>query len=219
MGEINVYIADNQALTKVGIITILKGHFNQQMVVNEFANKEELFEQLKKGQPHLLIIDFDFFDFNDISEIAQIKNLAPETGVLIVTDNQSSDTISKVVNLGISNYILKTSTEQELIEGVQATLNNKKFFSSSVLDILIEQRTKPKILNETGKLTISEIEIVKLISQGLTTKEIASQKFLSFHTIITHRKNIFRKLAINNTSELMMYAMRAGIIDNLEYYI
>ncbi len=68
-------------------------------------------------------------------------------------------------------------------------------------------------------LTASEIEIVKLIAEGMTTKEIASRKNVSFHTIMTHRKNIFRKARVNNASELVMFAIRAGIIDTIEYQI
>ena len=72
---------------------------------------------------------------------------------------------------------------------------------------------------ETGHLTPSEIEIVRLIADGLTTKEIAVRKNISFHTVMTHRKNIFRKLDVNNTSELIKYAMKANIIGDIEYYI
>jgi DNA-binding NarL/FixJ family response regulator len=219
MNKISVYIADNQALTRIGIIQVLNNYLNQNIETKEFATRETLIGQIKNDKPQILIIDYDLFDFNDISEMQLICKLSPETGVLIITDNQSAEDISKLVGLGFSNYVLKTCTEQELIEGFNATLNNRKYFSSEVLDIIIGQRSKPKSMQEPGKLTASETEIVKMISQGLTTKEIASQRNLSFHTVITHRKNIFRKLGINSTSELMMYAMRNGLIDNLEYYI
>jgi DNA-binding CsgD family transcriptional regulator len=72
---------------------------------------------------------------------------------------------------------------------------------------------------ETGQLTASEIEIVRLVAEGLTTKEIAIRKHISFHTVATHRKNIFRKLGVTNASELLMYAIKAGIIDTIEYHI
>lgn len=72
---------------------------------------------------------------------------------------------------------------------------------------------------ETHHLTTTETEVVKLIAEGKTTKEIAAQKNISFHTVMTHRKNIFRKLGVNSSSELIMYAIRAGWIDNIEYYI
>ena len=92
--------------------------------------------------------------------------------------------------------------------------------SSQVLDVLLERKANPRpTAGEAGKLTATELEIVRLIAQGLTNKEIAIRKKLSYHTIITHRKNIFRKLGISNSSELLMYAMRAGLIDTTEYYI
>ena len=72
---------------------------------------------------------------------------------------------------------------------------------------------------ETGQLTDSEMEIVRLIAEGLTTKEIASRKYISFHTVITHRKNIFRKLGVSSVSELIMYAIKAGWINMIEYHI
>jgi DNA-binding NarL/FixJ family response regulator len=219
MDKITVYIADNQALTRAGILSILDKYYNYQIDAKEFHSRDLLFEQLKKEQPQILIIDFDLFDFNDINELSQITRLSPSTGILIITEEQSPSVVSKVVNLGFTNYILKSCSEQELTESFHSALNNRKYFSNEILDIILDQRSKPIHSQETGKLTASETEIVKLISQGLTTKEIANKRNLSFHTVITHRKNIFRKLAINNTSELMMFAMRNGLIDNLEYYI
>jgi DNA-binding CsgD family transcriptional regulator len=88
-----------------------------------------------------------------------------------------------------------------------------------LLDILLEVDQKKNSIEETGQLTISEIEIVRLISEGLTTKEIALRKFISFHTVISHRKNIFRKLGVTSISELIMYSIKAGWINTIEYYI
>jgi DNA-binding NarL/FixJ family response regulator len=219
MEKITAYIADNQNLTKAGIIAVLNKFYNQNIIFQEFSTKDTLIGQLQKEQPQLLIIDFDLFDFNDVAELSMVKKYAPATGILIVTDNKSADTISKVVNAGINNYVLKNCSQEELTDAVSATLSNRKYFSNDIMDVLIERRTNVRNIDEQGKLTATETEIVRLIAQGLTTKEIAEKRNLSFHTIITHRKNIFRKLAINSTSELMMYAMRNGLIDSLEYYI
>ena len=219
MQKLVVYIADNQMISRIGSSTILEKHFSNNVELAYAATKDELKKKLSENQPHLLIIDFDLFDFKDVSELFEIKNNFKSMGILVFTDNQSPDDILSVVNSGITVYLLKTCTEQEFIEGINAALSGKKYFSSEILDVLFDQRSKPKNSHETGKLTLSEIEIVRLIAQGLTTKEIALHKHLSFHTIITHRKNIFRKLAISNQSELIMYAMRAGIIDTMDYYI
>jgi len=220
MDNIKVLIADNQTFTRNGIIGILSGYLNHHLTIEPVKNKEELFEKILSTQPHVLIIDFDLFDFNNASELLEIRKKSPCIGILVITDNQSPEDIMKLLDCGITNYILKSCEEEELIEAFNATLHNRKYFSSQVLDVLLAKKTSNKNSRiSNGKITNAETEIVRLITQGLTTKEIASQKNLSYHTIITHRKNIFRKLGITSTSELIMYAMRNGIVDSTEYYI
>ena len=218
MNALSILICDNQPLTRAGIIILLKNYFNQKITIREVKTKDELFEQLK-AQPDILIIDFDLLDFSQVSELNTVKKIAPNTGILVVTDNQTPDDIIKVLDCGINNFILKSSGEQELLDAFNATVSSKKYFSNEVLEVLLQRKSSPRQNQEIGKLTLAEIEIVRLITQGMTTKEIALIKHLSFHTIITHRKNIFRKLGIGNSSELLMYALRAGIIDSSEYYI
>lgn len=220
MNEITIIIADNQNFTRVGIISILSEFYNHNLRISSVKNKMELNGILITEEPHLLIIDYNLFDFAFVAEFGEIRKNFPNMGILVVSDILESEEVLSIINLGITNYILKTSEEQELLEAVNATLNNRKYLSSQILDVLLERKAnirQPTL--EIGKLTISELDIVRLIAQGLTTKEIAIQKSLSYHTIITHRKNIFRKLGISNSSELLMYAMRAGLIDTTEYYI
>jgi len=97
-------------------------------------------------------------------------------------------------------------------------LQGKRYHGQEVVNIMMEPGQNRRTIQENTYLTGSEIEIVRLIAEGMTTKEIASRKNVSFHTIMTHRKNIFRKLKVNNASELVMYAIRSGIIDT-EYQI
>lgn len=220
MDNINVLIADNQSFTRTGIIAILSGYLNHHLTIEPVKNKEELFEKITLVQPHILIIDFDLSDFNTASELLEVKKLSPCIGILVISDNQSPEDIMKLLDCGITNYILKSCEEEELIEAFNATLHSRKYFSSQILDVLLAKKNiNRNVRTGNGHITPAETEIVKLITQGLTTKEIASQKNLSYHTIITHRKNIFRKLGITNTSELIMYAMRNGIVDSTEYYI
>lgn len=220
MEPINVLIADNQDFTRIGIITILADYLNDHVLIHRVKTKKELNEKLLLHQPHVLIIDFNFFDYTSICELTEIRKLSSSIGILLITDNHSPEDISKALDCGITNYILKNCEKQELIDAFNATINSRKYFSSQVLNVLLDNKT---VIRNTvpakNRITPAENEIIKLITQGFTTKEIASQKKLSYHTIITHRKNIFRKLGINNTSELMMYAMRTGIIDTTEYYI
>jgi DNA-binding NarL/FixJ family response regulator len=220
MDQINVLLADNQSFTRQGITSILSNYLNGNLTLDYAKNRIELYEKLVTISPHILIIDFDLFDFRSISELTEIRRLSPCIGILVITDNHSANDIIKVLDCGVTNYILKSCGEQELIEAFNATINNRKYLSSQVLDILLEVKNiirNSKVSN--GAITTSEMEIVRLITQGLTTKEIAIHKKLSYHTIITHRKNIFRKLKINHSSELIIYAMQMGMSDNTEYYI
>jgi DNA-binding NarL/FixJ family response regulator len=220
MDNINVLIADNQSFTRIGIMEILSGYLNHHLTIEPVKNKEELFGKITSVEPHILIIDFDLFDFKTANELLEVRKVSPCMGILVITDNQSPEDIMNLLDCGITNYILKSCEEDELIEAFNATLHSRKYFSSQVLDVLLSKKNiNKKVHTGNGHITPAEIDIVRLITQGLTTKEIASQKNLSYHTIITHRKNIFRKLGITSTSELIMYAMRNGIVDTTEYYI
>ena len=121
--------------------------------------------------------------------------------------------------MGIKNLIYKTAGPEEIFAAMDSAIRNKKYYSDEVLDLLLENSQAPNESTEPAYLTPAEIKVVKLIANGLTTKEIAAQINNSYHTVMSHRKNIFRKLNINNSSELVMYAVRAGLIDNIEYHI
>jgi DNA-binding NarL/FixJ family response regulator len=220
MKNINIFIADNQSFTRAGIITLLSEYYDSHVDIEKIDNKETLFERLPVIQPNLFIIDFDLFNFDTITDLSEIKKVSPSTGTLVITNNQLPGNIMEVLDCGITTYITKASAEDEFIDAVNATMNSRKYLSSDILDILLSQKTtRKKVQPAQGNLTFSELEIVKLIALGYTTKKIAYQKNLSYHTVITHRKNIFRKLGITNSSELIIHAMRSGIIDSTEYYI
>ncbi len=139
--------------------------------------------------------------------------------VLVLTNSLTRKELTGLNSIGIKNILFKSATEEELVTGVKLALQGKKYHGQEVMDIMMESTESKRLVHENTSLTGSEIDVVKLIAEGMTTKEIASRKHVSFHTIITHRKNIFRKLKVNNASELVMYAIRAGIIDTVEYQI
>jgi DNA-binding NarL/FixJ family response regulator len=123
-------------------------------------------------------------------------------------------------NIGIHNIIFKTADQEEILAALEATVKAKKFYSENVLKILFEfQERKKTSENIDEQLTCSEVGIIKLIADGYTTKEIASRKNISFHTVMSHRKNIFRKLGVNNISELLMHSVKSGLIGTIEYHI
>ena len=219
METLNILLADNQSLTRNGIVRILTNSYGKALNIKEINSRDDLYETLKTFDPAILIIDVELFDFPDTSELRELKGIFSTIPILVVSDQKSPTEILKVIDCGITNYVLKSCDSDEFMDAFNHTISGKKYFCNEVMDVILDHKTSSKNTPDQGNLTSSEIAIVKLITQGLTTKEIAHQKNLSFHTIITHRKNIFRKLGIGNSSELLMYALRSGMIDTSEYYI
>lgn len=213
-----IVIADTQFLVVETLKTILNED-ERFSVVGIVGSKHELMKILEHEICNLLITDPVLFDFNSIDDLKNIRSNFPGLSILILTSLVGKAEFNELSRLGIKNIIYKTADRNEVVSAVDAALKGKKFFSEEVLNLIIEMNESKAITEEPTHLTASEIEIVRLISGGLTTKEIANQKNISFHTVNTHRKNIFRKMRINNTSELIIQAIKAGWIDNIEYYI
>ena len=114
---------------------------------------------------------------------------------------------------------MKESSKEEIISALKESLKGNRFICNHVSNILLDSSKKSQLLGNKQLLTSTEQEILKEMSLGKTTKEIAAKRFVSAHTIMTHRKNIFRKIEVNNVHEATKYAMRAGIVDMAEYYI
>lgn len=215
---IKVLIADSQFLITESLkyILINDGHFNVTNIVKE---KAELLKELESGRISLLITDHSFIDISGISELKDLTNRFPDLKVLIITNNLSKSELIELNINGFNNVILKTTDKTELLEAINSTLKGRKYYSNELLDLLFDVTKTNDKGEENRLLTNSEIEIVRLIANGMTTKEIAAHKFISFHTVMSHRKNIFKKLGVTSVSELIMYAIKAGWIDNIEYYI
>jgi DNA-binding NarL/FixJ family response regulator len=217
-GPIRILIADKQFLITESLKFILQeeGSFN---VVNVVSEKNEILAALSIETITLLIIDPSLVALSSLSELKEIKNSFPCMKLLVIINSITKSDLRELNNLGITNIILKTARKEEVIEAVHATIKEKKYYSDELLDVLFEGTERKTPGEEVVYLTISEIEIVRLISEGLTTKDIAAKKFVSFHTVISHRKNIFRKLGVSSVSELIMYAIKAGWINTIEYHI
>jgi DNA-binding NarL/FixJ family response regulator len=214
---VQVLIADSQFLITESLKLILQndGRFIVHKVVTE---QNDLINTLKLKNVLILIIDPSLVDIAGFNELKEIKCSFSELKFLVLTNNVSKKELHEFNSIGITNIVLKTAGKEEIIEALNAALNGKKHYSNELLDLLFETNER-KNSEETGQLTNSELDIVRLIAEGLTTKEIAAKKFISFHTVISHRKNIFRKLGVTSISELIMYSIKAGWINTIEYHI
>ena len=215
---LQVLIADSQFLIIESLKILLQN--DERFVVNKVVTeKNELIESLNLRSSSLLIIDPALTDFEGFTELKEILSRFPELKVLVISNNISKRELQEYNSVGITSVVLKTAGKEEITEALNAAINGKKYYSNELLDLLFEKDERKSSVAETSQLTNAEAEIVRLIAEGLTTKEIAARKFISFHTVISHRKNIFRKLGVTSISELIMYSIKAGLINTIEYNI
>ncbi|NTU69032.1 MAG: response regulator transcription factor [Chlorobiaceae bacterium] len=209
----SILIADTQFLTTEALNSVLAAEGYAVACVHTRAG---LHDYLKVNEPSLIVTDYILFDFRSINDLRELGELHEGSPILVLCNSVNQMQIKELNQAGIRNIALKTDDRTELLQAVATAMKGKKAYSGSVLDILLKQDGPAE---DACLLTTSEIEIVRLISTGLTTKEIAVKKHVSFHTVTTHRKNIFRKLGVSSSPELMMFAIKAGLIDNIEYHI
>jgi DNA-binding NarL/FixJ family response regulator len=191
--EKHIIIADTQFLITESLTDILQNELHY-LVREVVYNKNDLVSALSEPAISLLILDFNLLDFDNFFELKKIVCEDSHIPVLILTNSLTNSELSELNAIGIKNILLKTADKEEIIVAIESAVRGRKYYSTEILDMLTEVYEKRNSLHETNQLTKSETEIVKLIAEGYTTKEIATRKFNSYHTVMTHRKNIFRKL-------------------------
>ena len=210
----NVLIADNQGITRAGLMYILQSVTEAESRC--VADKAGLIEELKSCPDSVVIIDYTLFDINDAAELLVLGDRFPNACWLLFSDDLSTDFIRLVVASSTRfGVVHKDSPLSEIRLAISTAIVGQRYICQRVT----EQLLKPEKKEEKVKLTATETDILKDIALGMTTKEIAEKRFSSFHTINTHRKNILRKLGVNNVHEATKYALRAGLVDSAEYYI
>ena len=215
--KINLLIADPNTLTREGLKALLSKKTGVE-IVGEASQMADLLPLLETEEPDILVIDYDVPGCFQIGDIADIRVKYPKTDIMVVTGNQNRDDILQILGLQVEVYLLKECDENELISALSACARGEKFFCGRIMDTILESAIRSVSAPQTEtcnpiQLTEREVEVIRLIGNGNTTKDIATQLFLSFHTVTTHRKNIFKKLRIRTASELTVYAVQNGIIE------
>lgn len=214
----NIIVADNQDITRAGWIFILQS-LKMDENLTEAENKKELILALGENPDSMVIVDYSLFDFESIQDLNNLHERYKNSSWIICSNELSEDFIRQIV-YSPYNYsvILKDSSIDEIRMCLKQLAKGGRYISNSISNAMLESSRNTQTV-EKGILTHTETEILKDIAMGHSTKDIASNRHISIHTVMTHRKNIFRKLEVNNVLEATKYAMRAGIVDLSEYYI
>jgi DNA-binding NarL/FixJ family response regulator len=213
-----IVIADSQFLVIESLKQLIKEE-HKYVLCGIADSRYSLIKLMQLNTPDLLITDINLIDYDSPDDLKLIMEDFKNLSILILTNQVTHSELGKLLKSGIKNISLKTDEKKDLLFSIEMAVKQRKQFSDQILDMILELSEDKSINVEPSSLTLSEIEIVKLIADGHTTKEIALKKHISFHTVVTHRKNIFRKLEINSVSELIKFAVRKGLIDYIEYNI
>lgn len=211
-----VILADNQYITKQGWRFVLNRY--SETAIEEALSKKDLIRLLTETTDAFVILDYTLFDFKSVEELQILESRFKDVKWLLVSDELSYEFLNTLVHTTHSfSVLLKDSSKEEIDLTFSNLFKGYRYICTSVNNILLDNNLNNK--SEKEVLTNTEKEILKDIAHGYTTKEIASKRNVSSHTIVTHRKNIFRKISVNTIFEATKYAMRSGIVDIAEYTI
>lgn len=209
MSEIRVGIADAHFVVREGLKYVFS-HDKNIDLVGECTKGKDIPKLLKNGID-VLIFDYDHADYISFDDLQKVFRVAPDTKVLIISAHNEVSQINRVLRQNIRGYLSKECSEAEILQAVHAIAKGDKFYCNQILDAVARAEKDGKDCGPTV-LSQREIEVVEYIAQGLTAAQVAEKMCLSVHTINTHRKNIFKKVNVNSTTELVRFAMDASII-------
>jgi len=179
--------------------------------VGEAANADELFGQLTVKKPELIILDIVLPDISGIEITRILRRQMPNIKILILTAEGDSETLMELTSIGIDGFISKASPFDELLKAIRIVANGGVYYGKDSSKVLTSVRiSKPNINSKI--FTARETEIIELCAKGLTAKEIAEKLDIAIKTVTTHKYNIFKKLGINNSVELVNYCLKNHIV-------
>jgi len=213
-----VLIIDDHPLFREGLKSLLAQH-SWFEVVGEAGSGQEGLKKTKKLKPDLVLMDISLPDKSGIELTRTIRELLPKIRVAIVSMHSKVDYIAEAFRAGATGYVVKESASQRLVECLEAVAKGHYFLDASLSHKVVEQLMKgdgtgARITDSGyGNLTSREQQVMRLLAEGYSTKEIAEKLFISAKTVENHRANILNKLGLHSTLELVRYAARIGLID------
>jgi len=217
MRQVRILVADDHSIVRRGVRALLETHAGWK-VCGEAATGAEAVKQAKKLRPEVAVIDITMPDLNGFEATRQIRTVAPQTEVLVLTVHESEQALREVLDAGALGYVSKSDLDLNLSAAIESLLRHKPFFSSRVSEMMLKRYLKqdvPPKLPATGPaaLTQRQREIVRLLAEGKTNKEVALALGISVKTAETHRNNIMRKLQLRSFSHLVRYAVRHNLVE------
>jgi two-component system response regulator NreC len=215
MNEIRIVLADDHTLVRQGLRLMLERE-NGLKVVAEASNGREALDAVDATLPHVIIMDLAMPTLNGIEAARQIHLKHPATSIVVLSMHSDESYVLRALKAGVRAYLLKDSADSDLINAIKAVTEGKAFFSPAISRVLVEdyvrQLQQKGVEDSYDLLTSREREILQLIGEGKSNKDVAQMLNLSPYTVETHRSNVMEKLNLHSVPELILYAVRKGVV-------
>jgi DNA-binding NarL/FixJ family response regulator len=215
LAQIHILLADDHTIIRSGIRLLLEQQPDFK-VVAEASDGREAVELISKHHPEVAVLDIGMPELNGIEATRQIVSTEPATQVVILSMHADEGYVLRALKAGARAYILKNSAEADLIRAIRSVAEGKSFFSPVISKMLLEDYVRQirdkQVEDSYDLLTGREREILQMLAEGRTNKEVANILHLSVYTVDAHRGNILQKLNLHGVPELILYAVRKGII-------
>jgi DNA-binding NarL/FixJ family response regulator len=223
MSRIRILVADDHEIVRRGLKALLEAQPEWEVVAEAVTGREAV-EKAKQTTPEVAILDVGMPDLNGLEATRQVLKALPATEVLILTMHENEQIVREVLDAGARGYVLKSDAGRDLVAAVEALCQHRTFFSSKVSDMLLNSYLRHAdrspdsgltVATESprSRLTAREREIVQLLAEGKSNKEVAAALNISIKTAETHRTNIMNKLDLRSITELVRYAVRNNIVE------
>jgi DNA-binding NarL/FixJ family response regulator len=209
-----IVVADDHKIVREGLVKLLEGRADFS-VIGEAADGEEAVKMVLEKKPDIVIMDIWMPRLSGIDATRRIVKRGSQTKVLVLSMHESRTYVEEVLRAGASGYIVKNSASSDLLQAIDAVQGGASYLSPAITQQVVDAIARPGDSSPSGvaMLTDREREVLQLIAEGLSSKEIASMLGVSLKTIDSHRSNLMQKLDIHKVSGLVRFAIRAGLVE------
>ena len=209
--SVNILLVDDHTIVTDGLKALLDGD-TAYVVKGEAANGQIAIEMLRLLKIDLVLMDIDMPVLNGIEATKIIKKEMPDKKIIMLTMHDEKAMIKLMLDIGADGYLLKNSGKAEIVKAINNVMAGEKYYSEEVTSVLLEKKDNKESSGILAELTEREIQIIKLIAEGLSNKEIGEKLFISHRTVDTHRTNLMNKLDLHNVAGIVKFAIVNGLI-------
>ncbi len=215
MTAFRILIVDDHAVVRRGVRALLESHDGWE-VCGEADNGRDAIEKVAELQPDLVVLDVSLPGLNGLEATPQILRASPNTEVLVLTMHHSEELVRQVLRSGAKGYVLKSDADHSLVQAIETVRQHKPFVTNAITEFALDSYLR----GDSGEIPVPDIpttprerQIIQLVAESRTSKEVAATLGISVKTVESHRTNIMRKLRLRSVSDLVRYAIRNGIVE------